>query len=393
MKDLSGRPADFGPFSAIVRDGERQLLFNGNLVAAPRFLTGLDADGFTLDYLGQIVSKLPRPHNELARAVQSIDAAIFRATVDLFQSIGAHWCNLPQSTQMISSPGAVYRGQDLDYSVDTLPISIKWFGHEQEVFLSESSQFYLELHLLTQNFMKVFSIYNSFRKEPADAFHLSEFQHIEFEGKVDFNENVDIARSLLQAILKRVLRDAREELDGIVGVPQRELLEDTADNLKLIKISFKDAMDALYKETQDARYQEYSLRYLGAWEEIRITEILGGFVLLTNFPERQVPFYHNNTAGGAKSGLTESADILFPGYREVVGTGVRISDKDLLLRKAKMFNLPLQQYRPYLESRDFGAGRTAGFGIGWQRLTQWILRVPAIWMATVFPRGHLLPIP
>ncbi|MDQ1344253.1 MAG: asparaginyl-tRNA synthetase [Patescibacteria group bacterium] len=29
----------------------------------------------------------------------------------------------------------------------------------------------------------VFSIYNSFRKEPSDATHLSEFQHVEFEGK------------------------------------------------------------------------------------------------------------------------------------------------------------------------------------------------------------------
>ncbi|HOF44502.1 MAG TPA: hypothetical protein PK255_03760 [Candidatus Pacearchaeota archaeon] len=31
-------------------------------------------------------------------------------------------------------------------------------------------------------------MYNSFRKERADATHLSEFHHIEFEGKVNYND-------------------------------------------------------------------------------------------------------------------------------------------------------------------------------------------------------------
>jgi len=50
--------------------------------------------------------------------------------------------------------------------------------------MAESSQFYLELILLIQKSEHVFSVYNSFRKEPSDATHLSEFQHIEYEGKV-----------------------------------------------------------------------------------------------------------------------------------------------------------------------------------------------------------------
>jgi aspartyl/asparaginyl-tRNA synthetase len=50
--------------------------------------------------------------------------------------------------------------------------------------MAESSQFYLELTLLIQGVNQVFSIYNSFRKETSDPTHLSEFQHIEYEGKV-----------------------------------------------------------------------------------------------------------------------------------------------------------------------------------------------------------------
>jgi asparaginyl-tRNA synthetase len=88
---------------------------------------------------------------------------------------------------MISSPGEVYAGQKLDYTTDTLPVELpNWFDSPKRMFLSESSQFYLELALMTGGSDSVFSIYNSFRKEKSDFTHLTEFQHIEYEGKVDF---------------------------------------------------------------------------------------------------------------------------------------------------------------------------------------------------------------
>jgi asparaginyl-tRNA synthetase len=79
-------------------------------------------------------------------------------------------------------------------------------------FCLKVSQFYLELRLLLKDVDRVFSIYNSFRKERADFSHLSEFQHIEFEGHVSFDENIRIAEGLLRNIINDVVVESYDSL-------------------------------------------------------------------------------------------------------------------------------------------------------------------------------------
>lgn len=204
----------------------------------------------------------------------NLDNAIFNATVDYFRSAGARWTNLPLTTLMISSPGEVYAGQKLDYTTDTLPVEIpSWFESEKRIFLSESSQFYLELQLLIPGIDRAFSIYNSFRKERSDATHLSEFQHIEFEGKVDAEGNIRIFQELFQAISRYVFENCAEDLRFFLSPEKFE--EKRALALKEpVRISFRKALDLIHEATGDAKYQEFSLRNFGTWEEVKLTEIL-----------------------------------------------------------------------------------------------------------------------
>gem|GEM_PF-1315937 len=41
-----------------------------------------------------------------------------------------------------------------------------------------------------------------------------------------------------------------------------------------IRIAFRDALDILYKETNEEKYKEFSLKHFGTWEEVKLTEIL-----------------------------------------------------------------------------------------------------------------------
>ena len=62
--------------------------------------------------------------------------------------------------------------------------------------------------------------------------------------------------------------------------------------------------------------------------------------------------------------------------------------------QAEIFNLPENDYLPYLQTRDFeDYVTTSGFGLGWQRLVQWLTNQPYIYEATIFPRTHLIPNP
>lgn len=327
--------------------------------------------------------------------IANIDNAIFDATINYFRSLDARWTNLPLTTLMISSPGEVYAGQKLDYTTDTLPVEIPdWFWSRERIFLSESSQFYLELQLLIPQLDQVYSIYNSFRKEQADATHLSEFQHIEYEGKVDAEGCIWVLTGLFDAIVQYIF--THNEIDVRYFLSEVQFEEKKRIALqKPIRISFFDALSKLYDATWDEKYKEFSLKNFGTWEEVKLTEMLWGNVIVEEFPMLQIPFYHaiaEKEVAGVP--VAKNADFILYGYRETIWSGERIKNKDVLLKKAEIFNLPENDYLPYLQSRNYSDyTTTSGFGLGWQRLVQWITNQPYIYEATVFPRTHLVPNP
>lgn len=328
--------------------------------------------------------------------LQNIDNAIFLATVEYFHGVvRSNWANLPLTTLMISSPGEVYAGQKLDYTTDTLPVELpNWFDSPKRMFLSESSQFYLELALMTNGADSVFSIYNSFRKEKSDFTHLTEFQHIEYEWKVDFEWNKKVSLWLVDYIIQYIFQNNIVDLQYFLNDEDLAMRnQKISQNLEIL--TFAQALEILYKDTQDPRYKEFSLKNFWSWEEVRLTEIVWKNVSVEKFPMLQIPFYHA-IAKEEHDGvpLAQNADIIFQWYREVIGSGVRIADKATLLKKAEIFNLPQEDYMPYLESRnDSYYEPTAGFWLWWQRLVHWLLKMPTIVDSTVFPRTHLTPNP
>jgi len=294
---------------------------------------------------------------------------------------------LPLTTRMISSPGAVYGKEAINYTTDTCPITLKWFDLPEGAFLSESSQIYLELVLAQKEIDKVYSIYNSFRKERADATHLSEFHHIEFEGKINQIENEKVALNFVRRIIKDLLKKNKENLAYFLSEEKLEELDKFAENiLNIPRITFKEFLDLLYKETGDKKYKEFSLKNFGSWEEIKITELLKNMVLIREFPLLEIPFYHA-IIDGKEPKVADNSDFIWPGYRETIGSGHRVRSEKELNEKAEIFNLPREDYEPYLQTRRLKNYKmTSGFGLGWERLLQGLLEMPFIWSACQFPR-------
>ncbi|MDD5197611.1 MAG: asparagine--tRNA ligase [Candidatus Gracilibacteria bacterium] len=367
-----------------------KIQYIGNNINKPKIINYKEVD---LNLLQNRVDRIRT--EETFFHIANIDNAIFDAAINYFRSFDARWTNLPLTTLMISSPGEVYAGQKLNYTTDTLPMEIPdWFGSGKRIFLSESSQFYLELQLLIPKLSQVYSIYNSFRKEQADATHLSEFQHIEYEGKVDAEECIGVFTGLFDAIVKHVFTNNESDIRYFLSETQFEEKKRIALQ-KPIRISFFDALSKLYEVTGDEKYKEFSLKNFGTWEEVRLTEMLGGNVIVEEFPMLQIPFYHaiaEKEVAGVP--VAKNADFILYGYRETIGSGERIKNKDVLLKKAEIFNLPENDYLPYLQSRNYSDyTTTSGFGLGWQRLVQWLTDQPYIYEATVFPRTHIIPNP
>ncbi len=328
------------------------------------------------------------PENGVWSHLSRINSRLFISSVEYFDGMGATFVPLPLTTRMISSPGAVYGKEKIDYTTDTCPITLNWFDLPDKVFLSESSQIYLELTLLQKNLSHVFSIYNSFRKERADSTHLSEFHHIEYEGNVNQSQNMDILWGLLSKFLKDCIK--KNSPDLLYFITDEDLLElkSMSKKNKIKEITFKEALDLLYTHTGNEKYRKFTLKYFGPWEEVKITEILGSIVAIKEFPLLEVSFYHA-VVDGSDPKTSQNADVIWPGYREIIGSGRRVRTVNELEYKAEIFNLPRKDYEPYLISRTLpNYETTSGFGMGWERLIHGLLKLNFIWSVSSFPRGH-----
>jgi len=376
-----------GPYTAN-KDGT--ISYRGNKIFEP--IENIDSKLVPIQEFEQRVDQFAK--DEMWGHIAKINHRINISSNEYFDGLNALFTALPMTTRMISSPGAVYGKEAIDYTTDTCPITLDWFDLPRKAFLSESSQIYLELAMMQKGVNHVYSIYNSFRKEKADATHLSEFHHIEYEGKVDQKENEIIALGLIKKIIKDLLTKNVENLTYFLSKEKLEELNKFANEIfNIPKITFRDALELLYKETGNERYKEFTLKHFGSWEEIKITELLGNMVLIKEFPLLEVPFYHAMIDGKTPK-VANNSDIIWPGYRETIGSGHRVRSEKELEEKSEIFNLPKEDYKPYLQTRQLNNYQeTSGFGLGWERMLQGLLEMPFIWSANQFPRvdGTLKP--
>ncbi|MFX3650446.1 MAG: amino acid--tRNA ligase-related protein [Paenibacillus sp.] len=322
-------------------------------------------------------------------AIARINHQINMSSNLFFGEMKALFTLLPLTTRMISSPGAVYGREAISYTTDVCPISLEWFDLPNKAFLSESSQIYLELSVLQHQVDHVYSVYNSFRKENVDASHLSEFHHIEYEGAVDQAANKEIIRQLLFRVIQDLLKHNEADLSVFLSQDRLNQLDEVSRSQKITELTFEEALAALYEDTKDEIYNKFTLEHFGSWEEVRLTEIYGGFLAISEFPLLEVPFYHAEMKGRDRR-VANNTDYIWPGYRETIGSGQRVGTLDQLKEKAEVFNLPEEDYACYLQSRTLDNYReTSGFGVGWERLIHGLLEMPYIWSAVQFPRTNV----
>ncbi|TKJ93364.1 asparagine--tRNA ligase [Paenibacillus sp. CFBP13512] len=322
-------------------------------------------------------------------AIARINHQINMSSNLFFGEMKALFTLLPMTTRMISSPGAVYGREAISYTTDVCPISLEWFDLPNKAFLSESSQIYLELSVLQHQVDHVYSIYNSFRKENVDASHLSEFHHIEYEGAVNQAVNKDIITNFLFRVIQDLLKYNEADLSIFLSQERLIQLDEISRSKKITELTFEEALKTLHEDTKDDIYNKFTLENFGSWEEVRLTEIYGGFLAISEFPLLEVPFYHAELKGRERR-VANNTDYIWPGYRETIGSGQRVGTLDQLREKAEVFNLPEDDYACYLQSRTLENYReTSGFGVGWERVIHGLLEMPYIWSAVQFPRTNV----
>ncbi len=305
---------------------------------------------------------------------------VINATIDFMRNDGAIFFDIPITTRMISSPGAL-NGR---IPSDVHPFKINMF--ENETFLTQSSQLYLEFAITTPGIDKAYCIDKSFRMERANFRHLPEFTHIEYEANINFEQNLRLQEMYLKFLIRHLLEKSSDALGFFLHADDIEELANLSNNSRFEIISFLNAFKLLKKATGNARYDNATIGNFEAYDEVLLTQILGNKpVFVTHFIADEVAFYHALDDKDKK--LAVNADLFFPGYGEIVGGGERVHTLEDTENKAKHFELNMDDYRVYIESRGHATSRIhSGWGMGIERFLQAVLKMPFIWDVKPFPR-------
>jgi len=308
---------------------------------------------------------------------------IFVASAKFMTERGVLLFDLPMTTRMISSPGML-TGTIIS---DVDPFEINFFNHK--TFLTQSSQLYLEFAITNPAIDRVYCWEKSFRREKADFRHLPEFTHIEFEGNFDFENNLRFQQEYLQYIIKYLINNYRTGFELFLTNDEINEIIDFSNLDNIERITFNDALKLLKKETNNLKYDNVTIKNFNAYEEVLLLEIVKKPVFVTHYIQDEVAFYHAQDRDNPK--LAINADFLFPGYGELIGSGERVHTQDETKAKAKYFKLDMDDYQPYIESRDANKYKVhSGWGMGIERFIQSLLKLPFIWETKVFPRVNAI---
>jgi asparaginyl-tRNA synthetase len=268
----------------------------------------------------------------------------------------------------------------------------------------------LEGELAAMAFSDIYTFGPTFRAENSNTTrHLAEFWMIEPEMAFhDLEDNANLAEEFIKYIIKYAMDNNREDLEFLSQrldeeekqKPQNERSEmglmdklDFVVNNDFERITYTEAIEIL-KESNHNKKKKFQYPVTG-WgmdlqsehERYLVEKHFKKPVILTNYPAAIKAFYMRQDENCEPGRQTVSAmDILAPGIGEIVGGSQREERLDKLTKRMEEMHIPAEELWWYLDTRRFGACPHAGFGLGFERLVQFVTGMGNIRDVIPFPR-------
>ncbi|HEU0110911.1 MAG TPA: asparagine--tRNA ligase [Flavisolibacter sp.] len=263
----------------------------------------------------------------------------------------------------------------------------------------------LEGELGATAFGDIYTFGPTFRAENSNtARHLAEFWMIEPEMAFsDLEDNANLAEEFIQYIIRYVMEKNADDLqflsqrllDEEKQKPQTERSElDLIQKLQFVtdnkfeRITYTEAIDILL---QSPAYKKKKFQYDVKWgidmqsehERYLVEKHFKKPVIVTNYPKEIKAFYMRQNDDGK---TVAAMDILAPGIGEIVGGSQREERYDKLVERMNEMHVPSEELWWYLDTRRYGTVPHAGFGLGFERMVQFVTGMGNIRDVIAFPR-------
>ena len=253
----------------------------------------------------------------------------------------------------------------------------------------------------------------TFRAENSNTTrHLAEFWMIEPEmAFYDLEDNANLAEEFIKYLIKYAMDNNRDDLEFLsqrLEEEEKQLPQDKRSEMGLIaklefvlnndfeRLTYTEAIDILRESNHNKKKKfqypvtDWGMDLQSEHERWLVEKHFKKPVILTNYPAAIKSFYmrqNDDACPEEGRGKTVAAmDILAPGIGEIVGGSQREERLDKLEARMKELNIPADELWWYLDTRRFGTVPHAGFGLGFERMVQFVTGMSNIRDVIAFPR-------
>ncbi len=361
----------------------------------------------SLEFLREIAHL--RPRTNLFGAVMRVRHTLAYAVHNFFNEKGFFYYNAPIITGS-DAEGAGEMFQVTNLKLNDLPktedgkvdFSKDFFGKATNLTVSGQ----LEAETAAMALGQVYTFGPTFRAENSNTTrHLSEFWMIEPEmAFVELDENMDLAEEFIKYIIKYTLEHRKEDLEFLdQRLAQEEKSKPAKDRQEMglieklnfvldnnfKRVSYTEAIEILRNSKPNKKGKfKYKIDEWGAdlqseHERFLVEKHFKQPVILFDYPAKIKAFYMRLNDDGK---TVRAMDILFPGIGEIVGGSQREERLDVLLSKVKELGIDEKELWWYIDTRKYGTAPHSGFGLGFERIIQFVSGMSNIRDVIPFPR-------
>jgi asparaginyl-tRNA synthetase len=283
----------------------------------------------------------------------------------------------------------------------TIDFKEDFFGKSTNLTVSGQ----LEGELGAMAFSDIYTFGPTFRAENSNTTrHLAEFWMVEPEmAFYDIEDNMNLAEEFIRYLIRYAMDHNKEDiefLDQRLAEEEKQKPQNERSDLGLLqklefvlnnqfeRITYTEAINILL---ESAAYKKKKFKYDVKWgidlqsehERYLVEKHFKKPVIVTGYPKDIKAFYMRQNDDGK---TVAAMDILAPGIGEIVGGSQREERLDKLEQRMLEMNLPVAEMTWYLDTRRFGTVPHAGFGLGFERVVQFVTGMTNIRDVIAFAR-------
>ncbi len=338
----------------------------------------LQKKGHTLEFLREIAHL--RPRSNTFGAVFRVRNALAHAVHQFFQERRFYWVHTPIITANdCEGAGELFTvtTQDLNQLAKLPRTAQGGLDHSKDFFgkhahLTVSGQ--LEGEFMAMAMGNVYTFGPTFRAENSNTSrHLAEFWMIEPEmAFADLEADANLAEEFLRAMCAAAVRACPQELEFLekqyktISVAELAGLAES----KFTRLTYTDAVKELKAAKTTFEYPvDWGLDLQSEHERYLTDVVYKGPVIVTDYPKDIKAFYMRANEDGK---TVAAMDVLAPRIGEIIGGSQREERLELLEARMAEMKIPTDDMQWYLDLRRYGSAPHAGFGLGFERLVQYL---------------------